>query len=1336
MASEVLDEKAIFNIARAIDSPNARAEYLRQACGTDASLFERVQVLLRAYEEQASFLESPAAVGAAGTADQPNGETPGTVIGQYKLLQQIGDGGMGVVWMAEQTQPVQRKVAVKVIKPGMDSSQVIARFEAERQALAMMDHVNIARVFDGGATETGRPYFVMELVHGIPITKYCDDNHLTPRERLELFVPICQAIQHAHQKGIIHRDIKPSNIMITLYDSKPVPKVIDFGVAKATEQKLTERTLFTQYGAMVGTLEYMSPEQAEMSALGVDTRSDIYALGVLLYELLTGSTPLTHKRMKETAYAEILRMLKEEEPPRPSTRLNGSGAALTSISANRDMEPAKLMKLVRGELDWIVMKCLEKDRGRRYETANGLAADVQRYLKDEPVQACPPSAAYRLRKLVRRHRGPVLAASLLVLALMGGIIGTTWGLVRAANARADVVTGEALRKVADRDADAAQKEAKLSKRLADERLFASYLERSRAFRMSRRPGQRFESLEVLQRATKLARAMDLPAGTFHELRNAVIASLALPDLHLTGPWNPWPANTYSFDVDEAHALYARTDQRGDCSVRRVADDVEMHHLPGLDARAGPVLSRDGKFVAVAYAPKGEAGATGIAVHLWSLEHPSARRLLEEKNARSVDFHRNGQQVALAYNDGTIGLFKLPSGQALGRPLAPDTLQREVEIALHPTEPLVAVCSYFGRVVQVRDVRTGEVVRSLPLSRGANSVAWHPDGQTLAVGFAHPPLTLLYDRTSLQPYRTMEGAAASLRFNHGGDRLATQGWDGGLGLFDLSTCQKLFGTRGSTLRFSRDDQRLAGGVRDGKLGFFQVGDGREYRTLVRKALPEKGEYQAASLSPDGRVLAVGMTDGFGLWDLASGSELAFLRMDEERNGVTDLRFEPSGDLLTAGYSGLLRWPVRAEPSLLNPPLAGGGGPVAGRLLVGPPQRLLPRTAYIGQSKDGQIIVCCNRAVGNWQAQAGGWILHADRPNEPIRIDAGEDMLYIAVDPEGHWVVTVAFNSGKAKVWDARDGRLVKQLVEFGAIYLSFSPDGRWLSIGGDGNRLFAVGTWEPGPQVGAWGVFAPDSRLMAIQPTTGAIRLFDRAKGVELAGLEDPDFQATGRLLFTPDGDKLICLNKKICVWDLRLLRQHLKPLDLDWDYPDFRPADPVSTIRRPWQVEILASAVAKPALTPDERARRAIERCREKLNADQGSPDACNSLAWAYLTAPAALRDVKAALPLAQNALRLVPDNADYRNTLGVAYYRAERYPEAVAMLQPNLDRQKGTLLAFDLYFLAMSHHQLGETARAREYYDWAVRWTRGQRGLPPAHQEELTAFRSEADELLRIEKK
>src|SRR3954447_9937512 len=433
MAGPQPELRAVFCEALERKTPQARGEYLDQVCAGKPELRVRVDALLRAHEEASGFLREPG--GPFGTAaERPAGEASGAVIGPYKLLQVIGEGGMGTVFMAEQTHPVQRKVALKVIKAGMDSKQVTARFEAERQALAMMDHANIARVLDAGATESGRPYFVMELVHGVPITKYCDDNRLTPRQRLELFVPVCLAIQHAHQKGIIHRDVKPSNVMITLYDGNPVPKVIDFGVAKATKQKLTERTLFTQYGSMVGTLEYMSPEQAEMSALGVDTRSDIYSLGVLLYELLTGSTPLTHKRMKEAAYGEILRMIKEEEPPRPSTRLSDSGEALASISALRKTEPAKLTKLVKGELDWIVMKTLEKDRNRRYETASGLAHDIERYLHDEPVQACPPSAGYRIKKFWRRNQGPLTAAAVVRLCRVGAIVGTSWGLVRAVQA--------------------------------------------------------------------------------------------------------------------------------------------------------------------------------------------------------------------------------------------------------------------------------------------------------------------------------------------------------------------------------------------------------------------------------------------------------------------------------------------------------------------------------------------------------------------------------------------------------------------------------------------------------------------------------------------------------------------------------------------------------------------------------------------------------------------------------------------------------------------------------------------------------------------------------------
>jgi len=417
--------EALFHDARLIAPGPERDAFLDQVCEGRADLRAQLDVLLLADVHKEALLDR------GPRPEQASAEESGQVVGRYKLLQRIGEGGFGTVWMAEQREPVRRRVALKVIKLGMDTKQVIARFEAERQALALMDHPNIAKVFDAGATESGRPFFVMELVSGMPIIEYCDHERLSTRERLQLFLQVCKAIQHAHQKGIIHRDIKPSNVLVTLHDGVPIPKVIDFGIAKATNQELTERTLFTEHKQILGTPAYMAPEQAEMSGLGVDTRADIYALGVLLYELLTGSTPIDVKALLAAGYDAMLRGIREMEPHKPSTRISSLGKAATSVAKTRRTDVSHLSSMLLGDLDWISMKCLEKDRNRRYETSSALAEDIQRHLDDETVLACPPSLRYRAGKFLRRHRVGLVSTGVVVLLLVLGLIGTTSGMLRA-----------------------------------------------------------------------------------------------------------------------------------------------------------------------------------------------------------------------------------------------------------------------------------------------------------------------------------------------------------------------------------------------------------------------------------------------------------------------------------------------------------------------------------------------------------------------------------------------------------------------------------------------------------------------------------------------------------------------------------------------------------------------------------------------------------------------------------------------------------------------------------------------------------------------------------------
>jgi serine/threonine protein kinase/WD40 repeat protein len=1318
--------KTIFLRAVEITAVEERRAYLTAACGGDLALFGEVQDLLRHQEQLGSFLESGLGKQDAGT--EPSGAAPGMVIGAYKLLEQIGEGGFGIVFMGEQTEPVRRKVALKILKAGMDSNQVVARFEAERQALAIMDHPSIAKVFDGGATPLGRPYFVMELVKGVTITEYCDANHLSPRQRLELFVPLCQAVQHAHQKGIIHRDLKPSNVLVTVHDTTPVVKIIDFGVAKALGQELTDKTLCTGFAQMIGTPHYMSPEQAGQSGLDVDTRSDIYSLGVLLYELLTGSTPFTKDRFQKAAYDEIRRIICEEEPPRPSTRLSDLGrirltpdataagpaqrtTSLELVSGLRQTEPANLTKLVRGELDWIVMKCLEKDRGRRYASASGLAVDVQRYLSDEPVQAFPPSMGYRFRKFARRNRWRLVTVSLVgavVLLLVVGIPVTAvlrqerdWALeqrVRAERAEAQARAAE------------------------NKNMILTHLARAVAFRRSGQSGQRFKPLGEIADALKLDPSPELRA----ELRTEAISALALPDLYPVGPWLELPPDTKFCDFDEALPLYARTDHRGNCSVHLVADNREVLHLPGRGTAAMPVLSPDGEFLAVAHCIEGPTGKS-VDVEVWNIGPNGGRVILSEAKARGAVFHPRLRQVTLVYDDGAIGLFDLPGG-GLRKRLPPTTLKREVGIALHPTEPVGAVYSYFATMVELRDLGTGAILETLPQAGPVWGAAWHPDGRTLAVGQSPPNRIRLYDWATRQVVRTLEcNAPSPLAFNRAGDRLVSwHSWSGHVELFDIGTGQQLV-SNGPTWwlkHFSRDGRRLIGRNGAGKIGSWQVGDGREYRTLVPQARPEKaGSIWSTAVSEDGRMVAGVTMDGIGLWDLASGSELAFIPM--LGGAAIKVRFEPSGALLVLNSTGLTRWPVETDRTTV------------GRLVVGPPVPLaLPPGGILDQSRDGRVIVACSRASSTEESYAGGWILHADRPNDPpIRLDPGRDIGWIAVSPDGRWVVTASHSVGLAKMWDARDGHLIRQVTEFGAGPLHFSPDSRWLTTDADGGRLFAVETGEPGLQLGSAGTYSPDGRLVVVPAAGTGNHLIDPATGRTLATLEATDRQPLIWPVFTPDSAHLIGggAGNGVRVWDLRLIRQQLAEMGLDWDALPYPRANDTNLVLSAPKVEVRLGDLGQIALAQEQQARRSIEAHREWLKANPNKAFIYNQMAWQYLIAPEALRDVNAALRLAEKAVEKVPGKAVFVNTLGLAYYRAGRYREVIEVLRPNIDRHSEWELALNLYILAMSHHRLGETAKAHDYFEWAVRWGRAQQSLVPEELNELDLLRTEASALLAV---
>jgi serine/threonine protein kinase/WD40 repeat protein len=1132
-------------------APDQWDGYLADACGADDELRSRVRDLLHANAEAGSFLETPASFPDA-TFHGPVHDGPGTIIGPYKLLEQIGEGGFGLVFMAEQQRPVRRKVAVKVLKPGMDTRQVIAHFEAERQALALMDHPHIARVIDAGETAAGRPYFTMELVRGVPITDYCDKNALTPRQRLELFLTVCQAVQHAHQKGIIHRDIKPSNILITLHDGTPVAKVIDFGIAKALGQQLTEKTLYTGFAQLIGTPMYMSPEQAEMSGLDVDTRSDVYSLGVLLYELMTGTTPFDKERLRNSGYEELLRIIREEEAAKPSTRLSTMGEAATVVSKRRQSDPKRLSQLFRGELDWIVMKALEKERGRRYETAAAFAADVERYLRDEPVTACPPSAWYRFGKLARRNRWTLVTAALVSLALVIGTVVSVWQAVRATEAMIDqreTATGLAqANQRLRREEQATQRElvrAQKAEEQATRELFEALLTEARANRLSRRIGQRFGTLGTLRKATAIARQLGLPDERFLELRNEAIAAMALSDMKVAQEWPLAPDVHVNFDA--SLELIACADPQGTVQVRRIGEEREIYSLTGVAPGGGvwPILSPDGRHVAV-FSPDRER------VTVWRLAGAKPVGVLDEPGLGAFCFNPDGRQIALQLKDGAIAIYDLATNEKTRRL---PKVSCAWHIAWEPGGRRLAIACQSN--AQVLDLATGEILwRNDVAVNTCRLVKWHPDGTTLAV--EDDETISLWDMSNYEQTGKLEGFSGkgmNFAFDPSGSMLASHGWGGILRLWDPLSNRQRFSTsfRSVAIQFSGDGRFLAASRNDANLQTWEIASGLEYRTLVASPLKGKRPYGCVAISPSGRFLASGAVGGFALWDLPTGKELTFqegppFNFVTYENGVPRQDVEQGQEemLLVMQIDGLSRRPIRAEPA-------------SGAVFIEPVQKLpVPGVPYhVVQSRDGRVLVVPQKR--------GALVWHADQPDKLIRLEGHEDVRHAAVSPDGRWVATGRFSyPGGIKIWERKASvegltyQFVKDLPSYGLPLPLFHPDGKHLLTTSLVTKL-PIRRWElenlceipfPVPIEGQSAAFSPDGKLVVLETGSGIARLIDADSGSEYARLEDPEQHCTNHFAFTPDGTKLACATSDgycVHVWDLQAIRRQLAEMGLDWE---------------------------------------------------------------------------------------------------------------------------------------------------------------------------------------------